>query len=294
MTALRAKYIRDLTVRGRAQRTQRSYIKYVAELARYYDRSPELISYEEVTDWLYHLIKERHLSASSVNVAANAARFLYGITLGRNTEELILSVPRMKPAVLRAEVYARSEVEAILSAPRQPRDRAFLMAVYACGLRVSEAKDLEVTDIDRARMQLRVRKGKGAKERVLPLSKRLLEELTHYWRAQRQGKAGHDSPLLFLGEIAGKPISLSSARKIYNRAVQQCGVRRKGGLHVLRHSFATHLIESGVELPVVQRLMGHSNLRTTALYLHVTECRLAEVRSPLDLIDTSHIKPIKR
>jgi integrase/recombinase XerD len=294
MTALRAKYIRDLTVRGRAQRTQRSYIKYVAELARYYDRSPELISYEEVTDWLYHLIKERHLSASSVNVAANAARFLYGITLGRNTEELILSVPRMKPAVLRAEVYARSEVEAILSAPRQPRDRAFLMTVYACGLRVSEAKDLEVTDIDRARMQLRVRKGKGAKERVLPLSKRLLEELTHYWRAQRQGKAGHDSPLLFLGETTGKPISLSSARKIYNRAVQQCGVRRKGGLHVLRHSFATHLIESGVELPVVQRLMGHSNLRTTALYLHVTECRLAEVRSPLDLIDTSHIKPIKR
>jgi len=293
MTALRAKYIRDLTVRGRA-RTQRSYIKYVAELARYYDRSPELISYEEVTDWLYHLIKERHLSASSVNVAANAARFLYGITLGRNTEELILSVPRMKPAVLRAEVYARSEVEAILSAPRQPRDRAFLMTVYACGLRVSEAKDLEVTDIDRARMQLRVRKGKGAKERVLPLSKRLLEELTHYWRAQRQGKAGHDSPLLFLGEIAGKPISLSSARKIYNRAVQQCGVRRKGGLHVLRHSFATHLIESGVELPLVQRLMGHSNLRTTALYLHVTECRLAEVRSSLDLIDTSHIKPIKR
>ena len=293
MTALRAKYIRDLTVRGRA-RTQRSYIKYVAELARYYDRSPELISYEEVTDWLYHLIKERHLSASSVNVAANAARFLYGITLGRNTEELILSVPRMKPAVLRAEVYARSEVEAILSAPRQPRDRAFLMTVYACGLRVSEAKDLEVTDIDRARMQLRVRKGKGAKERVLPLSKRLLEELTHYWRAQRQGKAGHDSPLLFLGETAGKPISLSSARKIYNRAVQQCGVRRKGGLHVLRHSFATHLIESGVELPLVQRLMGHSNLRTTALYLHVTECRLAEVRSPLDLIDTSHIKPIKR
>jgi integrase/recombinase XerD len=294
MTALRAKFIRDLTVRGRAQRTQRSYIKYVAELARYYDRSPELISYEELTDWLYHLIKERHLSASSVNVAVNAARFLYGITLGRNTEELVLSVPRMKPAVLRAEVYARSEVEAILGAPRQPRDRAFLMTVYGCGLRVSEAKDLKVSDIDRARMQLRVRKGKGAKERVLPLSKRLLEELTHYWRAQRQGKADHDSPLLFLGERASQPISLSSARKIYNRAVQQSGVRRKGGIHLLRHSFATHLIESGVELPVVQRLMGHSNLRTTALYLHVTECRLAQVRSPLDLIDTSHIKPIKR
>jgi integrase/recombinase XerD len=294
MTELRAKFIRDLTVRGRAQRTQRSYIKYVAELARYYGCSPELISYDQVTDWLYHLIKERHLSASSVNVAVNAARFLYGITLGRNTEELILSVPRMKPAIVRVEVYARSEVEAILAVPRQPRDRAFLMTVYACGLRVSEAKELKVSDIDRARRQLRVRKGKGAKGRVLPLSERLLQELEHYWRAQRQGKAGHDSPLLFLGEKAGQPISLTSARKIYNRAVQQSGVRRKGGLHVLRHSFATHLIESGVELPVVQHLMGHSNLRTTAGYLHVTQCRLAEVRSPLDLIDTSHLEPIKR
>ena len=293
MTPLRAKFIRDLTVRGRAQRTQKSYLHHVSELARYYRRSPELLSYEEVTDWLYHLVKERQLSASSVNVAANAVRFLYGITLGRDTEKLMKSVPRLKHPTRRAEVYARSEVEAILSVPSQPRDRAFLMTVYACGLRVCEARDLKISDIDRARMQLRVRKGKGAKERVLPLSKRLLKELGDYWRAQRQGKAGHDNPLLFLGQIADKPISLTSAGKIYNRAVQKSGVQRKGGIHVLRHSFATHLIESGVELPVVQRLMGHSNLRTTALYLHVTECRLAEVRSPLDLIDTSHIKPSK-
>ena len=171
MTALRAKYIRDLTVRGRAQRTQRAYTRYVSELARYYQRSPELISYEEVTNWLYHLITERQLSASSVNVAVNAVRFLYGITLGRNTEGLTTAVPHMKHAIRRAEIYARSELEAILSAPSQPRDRAFLMTVYACGLRISEARDLKTSDIDRARMQLRVRNGKGAKGRVLPLSK---------------------------------------------------------------------------------------------------------------------------
>ena len=141
MTALRAKYIRDLTVRGRAQRTQRAYTKYVAELARYYERSPELISHEEVTNWLYHLVKERQLSASSVNVAVNAVRFLYRTTLGRNTEGLTTSVPHMKHAIRRAEIYARSELEAILSAPSQPRDRAFLMTVYACGLRISEARD---------------------------------------------------------------------------------------------------------------------------------------------------------
>jgi integrase/recombinase XerD len=151
MTPLRAKFIRDLTVRGRAQRTQKSYLHCVSQLARYYRRTPELLSYEEVTDRLYHLVKERQLSASSVNVAANAVRFLYGITLGRDTEELIRSVPRMKPAVLCVEVYARSEVEAILVAPRQPRDGAFLMTVYGCGLRISEAKDLKVSDIDRAR-----------------------------------------------------------------------------------------------------------------------------------------------
>jgi len=129
-TPLRAKYIRDLTIRGRAERTQQSYSRYVSELARYYHRSPELISYQEVADWLYYLIKERELSASSVNIAVNALRFLYGVTLERNTNQLMASVPRMKHAIRRAEIYARSEVEAILSAPRQPRDRVFLMTVY--------------------------------------------------------------------------------------------------------------------------------------------------------------------
>jgi integrase/recombinase XerD len=112
-TPLRAKYIRDLAIRGRAERTQQSYSRYVSELARYYHRSPELISYQEVADWLYYLIKERELSASSVNIAVNAVRFLYGVTLERNTDQLMASVPRMKHAIRRAEIYARSEVEAI-------------------------------------------------------------------------------------------------------------------------------------------------------------------------------------
>src|SRR5467141_2484186 len=177
MTELRAKYIRDLTVRGRASRTQLAYTRYVAELARYHKRSPELISYEEVTNWLYHLIKERQLSASSVNIAVSAVRFLYAVTVGRETLDLMASIPHMKRATRRAEVYARSEIEAILTAPRQPRDRALLMTVYGCGLRISEATQLKTSDIDRARMQLRVRDGKGAKGRVLPLSERLLKSV---------------------------------------------------------------------------------------------------------------------
>jgi hypothetical protein len=139
MTPLRAKYIRDLAIRGRAARTQQSYTSYVADLARHYRRSPDQISYEEVADWLHHLIQERHLSASSVNIAVNAVRFLYGVTLGRDVEALLASVPRMKRNTRRAEVYARSELEAILSAPQQPRDRAFLMAVYAPACRQTGA-----------------------------------------------------------------------------------------------------------------------------------------------------------
>lgn len=176
----------------------------MVDLARFFKRSPDRISYEEVTVWLHHLIKERHLSASTVNIAVNAVRFLYGITLGRDTAALLAAIPRMKRHTRRAEVYAKSELEVLLTAPTQPRDRAFLMTVYAGGLRLSEATQLKVTDLDRARMQLRVRHGKGGKERVLPLSARLLQELEAYWRAQRAQRPGHQSPWLFLGAAANQ------------------------------------------------------------------------------------------
>jgi len=291
MTPLRAKYQRDLAVRGRAPRTQQAYTSFVAELARHYQRSPEHLSYDQVVDWIHHLIRDRHLAPSSVNIAVNAVRFLYAVTLRREVAELLAAIPRMKRNTRRAEVYARSELEAILTAPRQPRDRAFLMTVYAGGLRLSEAIHLQTTDLDRARMQLRVRHGKGGKERVLPLSRRLLHELEGYWRAQRSGRPGHDCPWLFLGTKADQPINKATGQNIYYRAVEQSGIRRKGGIHVLRHSFATHCIESGLELTLVQRLLGHASLLTTARYLHVTAARLGQVRSPLDLIEIGPLTP---
>jgi integrase/recombinase XerD len=291
MTPLRAKYIRDLAIRGRAVRTQQAYTYYVADLAKRYHRSPDRISYEEVADWLYHLIKDRQYSASSLNIAVNAVRFLYAVTLGRDTAALIAAVPRMKRHSRRASVYAVSEIEAILAAPLQPRDRAFLMTVYACGLRLSEATHLKVTDIDRPRMQLWVRHGKGGKERVLPMSPKLHEELKAYWIAQRRGQPGDKSPWLFLGTRPDEPMCKATGQNIYYRAVKRSGVRRKGGIHLLRHSFATHLIESGVELPAVQDLLGHSSLLTTARYLHVTAHRLGQIHSALDLIDTTRMAP---
>jgi integrase/recombinase XerD len=285
MTPLRAKFIRGLAIRGRAVRTQQAYTSFVADLARFYRRSPDQLSYEEVTVWIEHLITQRHLAPSSVNIAVNAVRFLYGTILRRDVTALLAGIPRMKRNTRRAEVYAKSELEAILTAPAQPRDRAFLMTVYAGGLRLTEATRLKVTDLDRARRQLRVRHGKGAKERVLPLSARLLAELEHYWRAQRAGRPGHDGPWLFLGHGIDQPMNRSTGQNIYYRAVQKSGLRRKGGIHVLRHSFATHCIEAGLELTLVQRLLGHSSLLTTARYLHVTAARLGQIGSPLDLIE---------
>jgi site-specific recombinase XerD len=292
MTPLREKYVRDLAVRGRAQRTQQAYAGYVADLARWYHRAPDLITYDEVVSWLHHLIKDRRLAASSVNIAVNAVRFLYAVTLGRDTAPLLAQVPRMKRNTKRAHAYAVSEIEPILRAPARLRDRVFLMTVYSAGLRLSEAIGLRVSDLDGARMQLRVQ-GKGAKERVCPLSTALLESLKEYWRKERRGQPGAQCSWLFLGQTPDEPMCKATGQGIYYRAVAKSGVRRKGGIHVLRHSFATHLIESGVELTVVQRLLGHSSLLTTARYLHVTAHRLGEIRSALDLIDTGRMSPSK-
>jgi site-specific recombinase XerD len=284
MTTLRKKYLRDLTIRGKAERTRHSYTAYVADLAKFHQQSPDLLSYDQVADWILHLIQERKLSSSTVNIAVNAVRFLYQVTLGRDTAELFAKIPRMKRETKRAHAYSRAEIEAILSAARQPRDRAFLMLVYACGLRLTEAIEMQVSDIDRALMQIRVRHGKGAKERVLPISPRLHAELADYWRAQRKGHPGENGPWLFIGATHEDHMNRSTGQNIYYRAVKQSGVRRKGGIHLLRHSFATHLIESGVEITITQRLLGHTSLLTTARYLHVTAQRLGEIRSPFDLI----------
>lgn len=286
MTALRQKYIRDLDLRGKAKRTIELYTYYVAQLALHCRKSPALLNYDEVADWLYFLLRERQLSASTLTVVVSAIRFLYGVTLGRDLSELHAKVPRLKTPVKRAQAYSVEEVEAILKAPMRWRDRAFLMMVYSLGLRVTEACTLSVRGIDRSRMQLRVN-GKGSKERVLPLSPQLLDVLVEYWRKERKGRPGHDAPWLFIGEKAGAPMCRGCGQNIYYRAVRESGVRRRGGIHLLRHSFATHLIESGVEITLVQRLLGHASLLMTARYLHVTAARLSQVRSALNLVDTT-------
>jgi integrase len=182
---------------------------------------------------------------------------------------------RLNASVLtERDAHTLGEIAALLSAAPAGRDRLLLTLIYACGLRRNEAVQLQVGDIDGPRGQLRVRRGKGAKERVLPLPAHLLADLRAYWRDHRRGRPGHDSPWLFQGAQPGRPLSNALAQHLLERALAAADIKRKGGLHTLRHSFATHLLEGGADLRTVQILLGHSDIMATEIYTHVQSARM--------------------
>jgi len=282
MTTLRQQLIDHLTLKGLSPRTHESYIGAVAGLARHYSRSPDRINNEEVRAYLLHLHNGRKLSASTLNVAVSALRFFYRYVLDRSIAEVERSLPRGKQPKTCVRVYSLEEVQRLLGQGCvNPRDRAFLMTVYGAGLRLNEACHLRLRDIESARMMLRVNWGKGAKDRYTVLSPVLLEGLRAYWRLF------HPVAWLFpSSDDPAKPMVDCTAQRIFTRALERCGLPNRGGIHCLRHSFATHLIESGVELTAVQKLLGHTSMKTTTVYLHVSNERISQIKSPLELIET--------
>jgi len=238
---------------------------------------------EELKDYLFYQAQERKLSASSLNQITSGLRFFYKTVLRRSVDFLCHVLPRANKTVRRPQVFSTEEMERLLTVGcPHPKHRAFLMTVYGAGLRLDEACHLKAEQINRARMQIRVVQGKGRKDRYTLLSPKLLEELERYWQCFR--------PAHWLFPASGDPQAPMDPRvgqKIFYTAVQRAGVPRKGGIHSLRHSFATHLLEAGVEITVVQRLLGHSSLSTTSNYLHVRQERLAQIKSPLQLLDLS-------
>ena len=249
-------------------------------LARYYKRSPDTISNEEVKSYLLHLHNDRKLSASSLNVAVSGLRFFYAQTLDRSIAEVEKALPRAKKPKQYARTYTLQEISKLLSQGcTRPKQRIFLMTVYGAGLRLNEACHLQPQDIESERMMIRVNQGKGAKDRYTILSPWLLEELRRYWRCFRP------KPWLFpSGRDPHQPLLDHSGQRLFYLALSQCGLPNRGGIHCLRHSFATHLLEAGVEITVIKMLLGHSSLKTTSNYLHVSSERLAQIRSPLDFI----------
>lgn len=287
MSPLRQQLIEELVLRGCAERTQEAYIQQVYQLAKFYRQSPDQLSNEQVRQYLFHLASERKLAASSINQAVNACRFLYERVLHRQVEALRQALPFTRKPILRPQVYSPAELERLFTVGcRHPKHRAFLMTVYGAGLRLNEACHLKAEHLDAARQQIRVVQGKGRKDRYTLFSPRLLTELRAYWRLFRP-----QHWLFPSARSPEQPMVDATGQRIYYHAVQRAGLRRKGGIHALRHSFATHLLEAGVEITVVQRLLGHSHLTTTSTYLHVRQERLAQIAGPLQLLDLSQLPP---
>lgn len=287
MSPFRQQLIEELVLRGCSERTQEAYVQQVYQLAKHFRRPPDQLSNEQVRQYLFHLARERKLAPSSINQAVMACRFLYERVLQREVQALRQALPFTRKPVLRPQVYSPAELERLFTvgAPH-PKHRAFLMTVYGAGLRLNEACHLKAEHLDAARQQIRIVQGKGRKDRYTLLSPRLLAELRSYWRMFRP-----QHWLFPATRSPQQPLVDATGQRIYYHAVQRAGLRRKGGIHALRHSFATHLLEAGVEITVVQRLLGHAHLNTTSTYLHVRQERLAQIAGPLQLLDLSQLPP---
>ena len=279
MTELRNRMHEAMVLRGFSLRTRESYLACVRALAKYYGQSPDVLDGRAIQAYLLYLITERKLAYASVNQAACAFRFLFGAVLRK--PEMRLDIPMAKVPKRLPQILSREEIARLIDAGPTLRGRALLSTAYAAGLRVSEVCALQLADIESApeRMCLKVRQGKGAQDRYTLLSPRLLDTLRRYWRDQRP------RTWLFPNRSGSAPIDINTAQRIYGAARDAAGIAREGGIHSLRHAFATHLIEAGVDLPTVQRLLGHGHLSTTMRYVHLARTRLTGTPSPLELLD---------
>jgi len=276
MTPLRQRMLEDMSIRNLAENTQQSYVQQVSSFARYFACSPEAMGPEKVREYQVHLVEDCKLAPSSISIAVSALRFLYKVTLKQPWSSDDIPMPK-KPFKLPV-ILSPEEVMRFLESVDSVKHRAILMSTYAAGLRVSEATHLKVVDIDSQRMMLRVDQGKGRKDRYVMLSPRLLHELRSYWRA------GRPKTWLFPGDIPGSPISRHAVGLACQKAHRCSGVHKPITPHSLRHAFATHLLERGIDVRRIQLLMGHRSLATTSRYLKVATSTICETTSPLDLL----------
>jgi site-specific recombinase XerD len=280
-TPLRQKFIEYLTLNRKAERTVHCYVSFIYALAKYYRRSPDLVSHEDIQHWLYHLIAERKQAPSTINLALNAVRSFYGKMLQQDIEPLLHRIKRPRRPARTPRVYSMAEIEKLLTAGTEGnlRARAFLSCVYGGGLRLSEATHIRIQDLDSARHRLLVSHPKGGRQRYTLLSQNVVGILREYYRQARP------RTFLFPGVEPLQPLNKSTGQSIFYGAVAKARLPDRGGIHCLRHSFATHCLENGIEITVVQTLLGHASLHTTAGYLHVRAERLAQIQSPLGLLD---------
>lgn len=283
MGQLRDRMDGDLRLRGLSEVTRTEYLRCAAHFAAYYRVSPGQLGAEDVRSYLLHLVEEQHFSPSNMKIHIAAIKFLFSVTLNR--PEVVDRVRFPKVPMKLLDIPSPTEVAAVLSELTSPVYRTLLFCAYGSGLRVSEACNLCVGDIDSKRMVIIVRNGKGGRDRYAMLSPILLDSLRTFYREVRPPQ-----PYLFQGKVAGKPIPVEGVQTALRMALGRSGVSKRITPHSLRHSFATHSLEDGTDLRVIQVLLGHANIRSTVRYVHVSTTTIAKTKSPLDAI-AKQIKP---
>jgi integrase/recombinase XerD len=282
MSPLRRRMIEDMKVRNLSPATQRSYVHAVAKFSRHFGRSPDRLGVEEVRAYQVHLVSQ-HIAWGTLNQIVCALRFFYGVTLGRDAmlERIAYArEPRKLPVVLSTE-----EVVRFLGVIPSLKSRIALTTAYAAGLRAGEVVALKIADIDSQRMVIRVEHGKGGKDRYVMLSTQLLRLLRGYWH---KGRPRH---WLFPGRDESRPLRPTALHVACRAACAAAGLRKRVTVHTLRHSFATHLLESGTDIRIIQALLGHTDLATTARYTQVARSTIRKTQSPLDRLRLKAMPP---
>lgn len=282
--SLRQRMLHDLQLAGLSQRTQEAYLRTVRQLADHFHTPPDRLTESQLRDYFLHLKNDRHFAAASLGIAYSGIKFFYAHTVPRDWPTLKrLRVPREKRF---PDVLSTDEVRRLIAAVRTPHNRTYFQAVYSLGLRLGEGLHLQVGDIDSARMMVHVHRGKGAKDRFVPLPPRTLKALRAYWVTHRHPTwlfpaTGRDHRQ---AAAADGPMERSSVQGALRRAVRDLGLRKAISIHTLRHSYATHLLEAGVNLRLIQQYLGHSSLQTTMIYLHLTAVSHEQARERIDTL----------
>jgi integrase/recombinase XerD len=282
MTPLRQRLCDDLRIRHYAPKTIEAYVAAVVKLTRYAGRAPDRLTAEDIRAFQLHL-RQRGVPWNTFNQIVCGLRFFYRVTLGR--PDVVTMIPYGRRARALPSVLGPEEVARLLAALPDDRSRLLVRAAYACGLRLSEVLHLKVGDVNGRRLVLHVRQAKGRKDRLVPLPPGLLEELRAYWRRCRP------ADWLFPGHKPGRPLHPAAVQRLFHRAVLACGFGRRVSFHTLRHSYATHLLDAGVDLVTLQQILGHRDLKTTAGYTHVATERFAQLPSLLDRLPSAASPP---